>query len=245
MTYRVEAPFILRTENMAILSSPFEGYIEEVPARIGDPVVTGNMLLKLDTREWLLQEAAAAADLDRFTREAEKARAANELAQMRIAQAQAEQSRVRLDLVRHRIRQSAIVAPFDGVVVEGDLKKRIGAPVKQGDVLFKVARTDRMYVECSVDERDIHEIGDDATGEIAFASQPKLKFPMRIQRIEPVAQAADQDNVYVVRCAFGSPVEDWWRPGMSGVSKINVGKRTFFWILTHRTVDFLRMFFWV
>lgn len=245
MNYRVEAPFILRTENVAILSAPFEGYIEEVPVQLGDPVPQRGVLLKLDTRELLLQEAAAAADLDRFTREAEKARANNSLAEMRIAVAQAEQAQARLALVRHRLLEAAITAPFDGVVVEGDLKKRIGAPVKQGDVLFKVARTDRMYLECNVDERDVHEISDAATGEIAFASQPKLKFPIKLQRIEPVAQTKDKENFYIVRCGFQSPVESWWRPGMSGVAKINVGKRTFIWILTHQTIDFLRMFFWV
>jgi hypothetical protein len=31
---------------------------------------------------------------------------------------------------------------------------------------------------------------------------------------------------------------------MSGVCKLPVEKRTLFWIFTHRTVDFLRMFFW-
>jgi len=34
-----------------------------------------------------------------------------------------------------------------------------------------------------------------ATGEIAFASQPKLKFPIRVQRIEPAAQAKENGNV--------------------------------------------------
>ena len=245
MNYRVEAPFIVRTENVAILSAPFEGYIEEVPVQLGDVVPNKGVLLKLDTRELLLQEAAAAADLDRFTREAEKARANNSLAEMRIAQAQAEQAQARLALVRHRLKESSLVAPFDGVIVEGDLKKRIGAPVKQGDVLFKVARTDRMYIECNVDERDVHEVREVATGEIAFASQPKLKFPMKLERIEPVAQTKEKENFYITRCAFQSPIESWWRPGMSGVAKINVGQRTFFWILSHRTIDFLRMFFWM
>lgn len=245
MTYRVEAPFILRTENVAILSAPFEGYIDEVPGRIGEPVKAHGVLLRLDVRELLLQEAAAAADLDRYTREAEKARANNSLAEMRIAQAQADQARARLDLVRHRLGAAALTAPFDGVVVEGDLQKRIGAPVKQGDVLFKVARTDQMYVECRVDERDIHEVAGTATGEIAFASQPKLKFPIQVQRIEPVAQTKEKENFYIVRCSFQAAAEDWWRPGMSGVAKVNVGTRSFLWILSHRTLDFLRLFFWV
>ena len=255
MTYRVEAPFILRTDNVTVLAAPFEGFIEEVPVRIGDPVKPNDILLKLDTRDLLLQEAALAADVDRYAREAEKARAvrslaagsaaASSLADMRIAEALADQSRARLGLIRFRLKQSAITASFDGVVVEGDLRQRIGAPVKQGDVLFKVARTDQMYIECSVRENEVHDVGDVATGEIAFASQPKLKFPMRITRIEPVAETKDQENVFIVRCQFEGAVEGWCRPGMSGMAKINVGKRTFFWILTHRTIDFLRMFFWM
>ncbi len=245
MNYRVEAPFIVRTENMAILTAPFGGFIDEVPREIGDSVQPGDLLLKLDTKDLLLEEASALADWDRYTREAEKARANRALAEMRIAQAQAEQARVRLDLVRYRLSQAQIKAPFAGVIVEGDLKKHLGAPVKQGDPLFKVARTDQMYVECNVLENDIHEVRGDATGEIAFLSRPKLKFPVKLERIEPAAQAKDTDNIFIVRCQFEGVPEDWWRPGMSGVAKINVGQRTFFWILAHRTIDFLRMFFWV
>lgn len=244
MNYRVEAPFILRSDDVAIISAPFEGYIAEVPAQIGDPVKPDDVLLKLDTRDLLLQEAATTADIDRFTREADKARAANSLAEMRIAQAQAEQSHVRLELIRYRLSQASLKAPFAGVVVEGDLRKRIGAPLKQGDMLFKVARLDRMYVECNVKENDIHEVRGDATGEIAFASQPKLTFPMQVQRIEPAAEVKDKSNVFVVRCQFQASLENWWRPGMSGVAKLNVGKRTFFWVISHRTIDFLRMYFW-
>ncbi len=102
-----------------------------------------------------------------------------------------------------------------------------------------------MYVECNVLENDIHEVRGDATGEIAFLSRPKLKFPVKLERIEPAAQTKEADNIFIVRCQFEGKPEDWWRPGMSGVAKINVGNRTFFWILSHRTIDFLRMFFWV
>lgn len=245
MNYRVEAPFILRTDDIAILSAPFNGFIDEVKVEIGYPVRSKDILLKLDRRELLLEEAASLADLDRYTREAEKSRATNALGDMCIAQAQAEQSRARLELVRYRLQQADLIAPFEGVVVEGDLKKRIAAPVRQGDLLFKVARTDRMYVECSVKENDIHEVRGDATGEIAFTSQPKLKFPMRVERIEPVAQTKELKNIFIVRCQLSGLRQNWWRPGMSGVAKLSVGKRTFFWIVSHRTVDFLRMYFWL
>lgn len=242
--YRVEAPFILRTQSVGYVSAPFNGFIADVDVETGATVTKSQRLLALDTRTLLLEEAAAAADLSRYRREEEKARAANELAEMRISQAQAEQARVRLELVRHQLAQAEIKSPFDAYVVEGDLKKRLGAPVRQGDILFKVARLDRLYVECRVNERDIHEIALGAPVDIAFASQPKDTFRAKVVLIEPVATARDQENAFVVRCALAGAPGDWWRPGMTGVSKIDAGRRTFFWMLFHRTIDFLRLLLW-
>jgi hypothetical protein len=101
-----------------------------------------------------------------------------------------------------------------------------------------------LYVQAEVPERDIHHVENGAAGEIAFASQPKLKFPMHVVKIEPVAQAGEEGSFFIVRCELDGSVEQWWRPGMEGVSKIEAGKRSVLWIFTRRTVDFLRMFFW-
>ncbi len=245
MDYRVEASFQLRTEDVAVLTAPFAGYIAEVRREVGDLVQPGDPLLSLDTRELWLEEAATLADLERARREVEKARAREALADMRVAEAQVQQAQARLDLVRYRLELATLVSPFAGVVVEGDLKQHLGAPVKPGDPLFKIARTDRFYFECRVRETDIHQVQLHAPGQVAFLSQPALKFPVRVERIEPVAQPHDGQNVFRVRCLPEGPVPEWWRPGMAGVAKIHVGHRSFLWILTHRTVDFLRMFFWL
>jgi len=244
VNYRVEGNFTLRSDEVAYLTAPFDGYIGKVFVRSGDAVASGGPLLSLDTAELELEESAALADLHRYEREAEKARAAKALAEMRIAQAMAEQAKARYDLVRYRLDQAMIKSPFVGVVVEGDLRERLGAPVKQGDALFKVARTETLYVEAEINERDVHEILGRASGEIAFVSQPKLKFPIRITTIEPAAVPKSGANVFLVRCAVDGGPRPWWRPGMSGLCKLQVEKRTLFWILTHRTVDFLRMKLW-
>ncbi|MDA1278394.1 MAG: HlyD family efflux transporter periplasmic adaptor subunit, partial [Verrucomicrobia bacterium] len=243
-TYKVEGNFILRSDEVSFLTAPFEGYIQDVGVRPGDIVNQGAELVGLNTDDLLLQEAGAVADQARYFREMEKARAAGELAEMRISQALADQAEARLQLIRYRLEQASIKAPFAGVIVEGDLRQRIGAPVKQGDALLKVARTDSLYVEAEVNERDVQEILKKANAEIAFVTQPKLKFPVEITRVEQAAFPKDQQNVFLVRCALTGAPEGWWRPGMSGVCKIPVEKRTLAWIFTHRTVDFLRMFFW-
>lgn len=244
MNYRVEAPFIIRTDDLAYLPAPFDGYIDDVLIKVGDQVDAGEVLLTLDTSELLLQESTAQANKSRYSREADKARAQNALADMMIALALKEQSEAQLDLVRYHLNHAQVKAQFAGIVVEGDLDELLGAPVKKGDVLFKVARIDKMYAEVEVDERDIHEVTAGATGEIAFVSRPKLKFPIAVERIDPVAVSKDEGNVFLMRCTFPEEVSNWWRPGMSGVSKINVGKRNVLWILTHRSIDFLRIFLW-
>ncbi len=242
--YRVEGNFVLKSGDLSFRTAPFDGYIDQVFVRPGDAVAAGDKLLKLVTRELELEESAALADLVRFQRESEKARATNGIAEMRIALALADQSKARLDLVRHRLGEATVKAPFEGVIVEGDLRERLAAPVKQGDPLFKIARIEKLYAEAEVNERDVHEILATQRGEIAFVSQPKLKFPVRIVKLEPAAFPRTEGNVFLLRCEFEKGVEKWWRPGMSGLCKLSVEPRTLGWILTHRTVDFLRMKLW-
>jgi len=243
-SYRVEAPFILKTDDVTYLPAPFDGYIDEVHVKVGDLIEEGELLLSLDTRELLLEESTAIANQNRYVRESDKALADKALGEMRIAQALADQAKAQLDLVRYRLNHAEIRSPFTGIIVEGDLRELLGAPTRQGDVLFKVSRLEEMYAELEVEETDVHEVAKQASGEIAFVSRPDLKFPIQVERLDPVALTREERNVFLVRGVLTGEVADWWRPGMSGVAKINVGKRNILWILTHRTVDFLRMFFW-
>jgi len=244
VNYRVEGTFVLRSDEAEYLTAPFDSYIDQVFVRAGDRVEKGGKLLALNRSELLLDEAASLADLTRYQRESEKARAAKNLAEMRIADALAQQAQARLDLVRFRLENTVVKAAFDGVVVEGDLRERIAAPVKQGDALFKVARLDTLYAEAEIPERDVKEILGRSRGEIAFVTQPKLKYPVTVQTIEPAAVTRKDGNVFLVRLNLDRVVESWWRPGMTGLCKISVEKRTLLWILSHRTVDFLRLKLW-
>jgi len=243
-TYRVEAPFMLKTDDLTYLPAPFDGYIDKVHVKVGDLAREGAPLLSLDIRELLLEESTAVANQNRYFREAEKARAQGAIADMVIATAMEAQAKARLSLVRYHLDHADVKTPFSGIVVEGELHELLGAPVKKGDVLFKVARLEKMYAELKVDERDIHEIAAQATGEIAFVSRPDLTFPIKLERIDPVAVVDKEANVFLVRALFPEQAGPWWRPGMSGVAKINVGDRNILWIFTHRTIDFLRMYLW-
>jgi len=242
--YRVEAPFILRSSEIVHITAPYKGFISDVLVEVGDPVVESELLARLDTSELLLERANILAEIQRFASEAEDAEAELRLSDMRVAQAQREQAQSNLDMVEYRIQQAGITAPFDGIIVEGDLTDRIGAPVEKGDLLMRLSRMDHLYVEMKVDERDIEDIQDSVDGEFAFNSKPDSHFGFAVTRIEPVAVAESSGNIFYLNGEIQPSVEDWWRPGMSGVSKINAGKRSLLWIFTHRLVDFLRIHLW-
>lgn len=242
--YRVEAPFILRSENVQQIAAPFEGYIEDVHVKIGQQVTVEQRLLSLDSRDLQLEESAALANQIRFLREAEKARAFGSLIDMKIAQAQADQAQAQLELIRYKLGQAEIKSSIDGIIVEGDLEELRGAPVNKGDVLFKVARHENLFIELKIDERNIHVIKTGQVGEIALVSQPEIKYPLRIKQIDPAAQADETGNYFLTRASSSDKTQSWWRPGMSGVAKVDVGNRSVIWILTHRTLDFFQMLIW-
>lgn len=244
--YRVEAPFTLQSTNVITITTPFEGYLSAVYYEAGESVTENTLLGEFDTQELLLEQAVIASDYTRHVREAERHRADHALAEMRIAEAQAEQVRAELDRIRFRLDRAEIRAPFDGVLVKGDLREREGSRFQTGEELFRIVRLDELYLQIHVAETDIHELTPNSVGQVAFKSRPGRPFPIHVTRIEPVAQTIEEGNVFQVRAELTDPAEPWLRPGMSGVAKLDVEPRPIYWVLTHRTVDFLRLhvFWW-
>jgi multidrug efflux pump subunit AcrA (membrane-fusion protein) len=242
--YRVEGTFLLRSDRAATLSAPFEGFIKDVAVEAGDHVAKGQIVLQLDAEPLRVEESSALAELDRYRSEADKARAAKAVAEMHIAEALARQAQAKLDVVRFQLAQAQVKSPLDGVIVEGELKERLNAPVKQGDALFRIAQLGHLYVEFQLDERDAHLVSGGSTGEVSFVSQPGDRIPVKVEVMVPAAMEKEGTHAFAGKARFEVPERDWWRPGMSGICKINAGRRSLFWILTHRTVDFLRLKLW-
>jgi biotin carboxyl carrier protein len=243
--HKVRAPFLLKTDAAAQSTAPFAGYIDEVRYHLGDFVKQGQVLVTLDRRELLLEEANALAGRDKNEREARAYEAQGKLAEALMAKSAQQQDEAKLAIVRHRLAMTEIRAPFDGIVVEGDLRERLSSPVQVGERLFKIVQVRDLLGQLQVDERDIGYLKQSQSGELAFASRPGDKFAVKIERFEPVAEVRQEGNVFVLRVKVLGEPQDWWRPGMSGVCKVDAGKRSLLWILTHRTIETLRMWLWV
>jgi hypothetical protein len=131
-----------------------------------------------------------------------------------------------------------------GTIVNGDLKRQIGAPVKTGNVLFELTPLISLHAELFVPEEDVPEVAIDQHGRLATISYPNRKIEFHVERIEPIAQVVNGRNVFRVRCRLGE-IQPWMRPGMEGVAKISIGTRPYCWIWTRKIVRWLRMKFWI
>lgn len=166
---------------------------------------------------------------------------------LRLASAQANQARAQLDLTLEKLSRVQVVAPFDGVVVQGDLSQQLGSPVEQGKVLFELAPLDAWRVILKVDERDIAHVRLSQAGELVLASLPGQVFPLKVRRITPVSVAEEGRNYFRVEAELQTDENippPPMRPGMEGVGKIEAGERSLLWIWTHRLTDWLRLKSW-
>lgn len=245
LNYRVDAVLAVRSRDLLFMPAPFDGYLRQVHVNVGDEVAGGAILVELDTRDLLLEASMAEADLLRYTREAEKAMAARQLAEMQIALARQQQAQAKLELIRFQLANAQIKAPYDGVVIEGELKKNLGAPVRKGDLMLKLARTTRTYLELEIDQAYVHEVRVGTRGEFALVGRPGERFPITLTQLDPAAVSKEGRTVYLARAALAGEHQPDWRPGMGGNAKLDAGDRPLIWVLTHRTVRFLREFFWL
>ena len=243
--YRVDASAQLNTDSTRLVSAQFDGRIDQVHATAGDLVKAGDLLVSLDTRDLLQQQSELAAEIRKGEGEVNKLRADRLLAETEIAQARLEQSLAKARRVTSYLEQAHGKAPFEGVIVEGEKKDLMGAPVKKGDRIFRIAKVEGLYMTLMVSERDMRHLTPNATGEVALLSHPNVDIAVIISSVIPVAQVKGQDgNQFMVRAELVDAPQAWWRPGMTGLARIDVGSKNIAWILTHRLVDRLRLMLW-
>ena len=245
LQYRVSAPAMLKTDKIIYITAPFDGFIDSVFVKPGDVVYRGQRILSLERKQLILEEADLLAEEQGFLREIQKAQAATELADMRIAQAQLAQVRAKLKINRHKQEKSNILAMADSaIIIEGDLQKRIGAPVSLGEELFQIALIENIYVEVDVEEQEITHVKISAPGELALKSRPESVYAFTSVRVSPTSRVKEQENVFAVRGDFAEETPPWFRHGMAGIAKVKAVMQTLWWILTHQVVDYLRLKFW-
>lgn len=227
-----------------VLVAPSDGFIKATHVHPGDRVQARQVLadlaeqdLKLEHDKWASQMAQHENSYASAMTRADRADAAMSLAKLQEAQAQ-------LALVDEQLQRSQLTAPFDGVVIQGDLSQSIGAPVKQGDPLLTVASTRQYRVVVELDEGDVARVQPGQPGTMALSALPWDTLGLRVLRITPLAQARDGRNVFEVQAEFTGPVPLEVRPGLMGQAKVVVGHRPWLWTTVRPVLERLRLGLW-
>ena len=241
--YRVTANTMLKGEIQRAITAPYPGYISTAKVRAGDVVKAGDVMCRLDDRDMSVERLKLSSQREQHQLEYRKAMAKSDMGAARALQEQVRQAEAQLDLLDKQLSRASIVAPFDGIVVTGDLSQSLGAPVERGQVLFEVAPLNDYRVVLEVDERDVNEIRPAQRGTLILNAFPEERMPFKVEKVTPVSIAREGRNYFNVEARLDR-VTPRLRPGLEGTSKVEAGRRNLFWIYAHDLIDWARLWVW-
>ena len=241
--FRISAKTMVEGAVQRAAVAPFEGFIAEAPVRAGDSVLQGQVLAVLDDRDLRLERVKWDSEREQIARKYREALAKHDRSAARILAAQLSQAEAQLALTEEKLARARVIAPFDGVVVAGDLSQMIGAPVEQGKVLFELAPLDAYRVVLKVDERDIAYVRVGQRGDLALTGLTGDTFSFTVKSVTSVSTPQEGRNFFRVEAQLGD-ADVPMRPGMEGVGKITAGRERLAWIWTRGFVDWLRISLW-
>ena len=241
--YRIAAETRVEGLVQRVVSAPIDGYVRMARVRPGDVVRKGDVLAQLDDRDLLLEQAKWASQQQQHLQQYRDALSKSNRADIAVLKAQLGQAEAEVALVAEKLARLQLVAPFDGVVLSGDLSQSLGAPVAQGDVLFRVAPLDAYRVILEVDERDAVDVRAGRPGKLVLSGQVDAILSFHVEKITPVSETREGRNFFRVEAKLDQTPQ-FLRPGMKGVGKIDVGERRVVWIWTHGLIDWFRLTLW-
>jgi Barrel-sandwich domain of CusB or HlyD membrane-fusion len=247
-TYRVVAQARAEGAVQRVIAAPADGFVRTVSARPGEAVRSDDVLVQLEDQDLKLEREKWQSEIAQLDKQYREAMSKDDAAQIVVAGSKLEQARSQLALAQVQLARSALKAPFDGVLISGDLTQSIGMPVKRGQELMTVA-TDRSFrIVAEVDEQDIGALRVGQTAQVLFAT---LSEPVSftVSRIAPVASAVEGRNIFEVEgrrsdSTTSEKTHDSLRPGLRGVAKIEIESSHLGVVWWHRASTWLRALMW-
>lgn len=241
--YRVTAKTVIEGEIQRVISAPFDGFVGSTYVRAGDTVEQGQLLASLDDRELMIEKVRWSSERDQYDNRLREAMATHDLTAVQVLGAQLSQAQAELNLVTKKIEYAQLVAPFDGLVVSGDLSQQVGAPVEVGKKLFEIAPLQSYRVILQVDEREIRHIKVGQSGMLVITGIAGDPQALTVQKVTPVATTEDGKNFFRVEASLAQ-ASARLRPGMEGIGKVVTGRHSLWWVLFHSFTDWLKLTLW-
>jgi cell division inhibitor SulA len=241
--YHVSAPAVVEGEVRRMIAAGLDGYISSEHARAGQIVRQGAVLATLDDSELNMQRLRWIATRQQHQSELDKALATGTRAEVNIDQAQIAEAVAEIALLDAQLARTKVVAPFDGLVINGDLSQSVGMPVQRAQVLYEIAPLDSYRVIIRVPDGEISRVAPERAGTLVLSALPDHPFDLHVVRITPIAEQADGINSFHVEARIDE-ASPQLRPNMEGVAKIDAGQRLLIWVWTHHLIDAIRLWLW-
>ena len=245
--FQISAGTRLEGQMQRAIAAPLDGYLKSAHVRAGDSVREGQLLAELNDDELRLERRRWESEVARHENTFAEAQAKEDRTQLVIADARVAESRAQLAQVDQQIARTQLLAPFDALVIKGDLTQQLGAPVKRGDLLLTLTPSREFRVMLEIDERDVGHLAPGKRGAVTLSALPDRSFNLVIERVMPVARADAGRNLFEAEARLeGLNAADAaaLRPGLLGMARLDVGKRPLAWLLSHRVIDWLRLQWW-
>jgi multidrug resistance efflux pump len=243
LPYSLSAPTRLEGSVQRALVAAADGFVQQIAARPGDKVKQGQVLAELAQQDLQLERSKRGSELAQHTNAYSAAFARADRALLMVSQAKMDEARAQLELIDTQLERTQIRAPFDGMVISGDLTQQLGAPVQRGAVLMVVAPADGHRLIVEVDERDINDVKAGAAGRAALAALPGTTFDFKIARVTPLAATREGRHFFEVEGKFDKP-NAALRPGLQGVARIDAEARPLVSMVFRRLANWVRLQLW-
>lgn len=246
LPYQLTATAHLEGAVQRVMSAPQDGYLRDVLVRPGDVVKVGQVMAHMADEELVGARRAREAEVGQHENAFAEAFARGDRAQAALAQSRLSQARAQMSLIEQQMGRLTITAPFDGVVIAGDLRQQLGAPVKRGDALLTLAPGLDWRVVMEVDEADIAALNKGQLARLRLAAMPDQTIGLLLSRVTPIAKSTPNGLRYEIEAiptGAGAGARGL-RPGLQGVARIEMPARPLLWRATDRLWQWLRMQAW-
>jgi hypothetical protein len=244
LNHTFTVPCTVKATDRRTIACPRAGVLAELFVRPGDRVQEGQLLAAIDASDDFLQRAELTAEIESLSALVDQAVGDRQAGQVRVNEAKKRSLEAQLAIVDASIAQAQIRAPHDGLILEGDLRERLGSRLELGVPLFELARSDRASIELRIPERLVLAANDCIEAEFASAAEPDRTYHLDRLSIAPASTIVNERNVFLGEASVEIDL-GLLPPGMEGTARIDAGPRSAWWVMSHRTTDWLYLNFWL
>ncbi len=200
------------------------GLVEQLFVEEGDKVKAGQLLAKLDDRQYKLEVDRADASLKRLENDYKRNK---ELFDKGLISSETydnarfnfEQQKASLELAKLNLTYTKIVAPIDGIISERMIKP--GNMINTNTPIFRITDFDPLHAIVYVPEHELHKIQPDQQVELLVDAYPDDRFKGSVLRISPTVDP--QTGTFKVTIMVKDDTERL-KPGMFARIKIEHAK---------------------